>query len=292
MSWYSELGRRCFLGQSAQGLGAYALASLMNPQKALTAQEREPLSIDRWRGVIQTPHVPPKAKRVIFLVMAGGASHLETFDPKPKLAEMNGQPMPESFTQGQPIAQLQGKKLTCMAPQHPFKACGESGVEMTEIFPHLSTVADEMCVVRSLKTEAINHDPAHTFLNTGTTISGRPSMGSWLLYGLGAETEELPGFVVLTSVGGGQNQPIASRQWHSGFLPSRFQGVEFHSKGDPVLYVNNAPGVNLERQRDVVDAVQQLNGIRNDVVDDPEIATRIAQYEMAFRMQTLSLIHI
>ncbi|MEC8799897.1 MAG: DUF1501 domain-containing protein, partial [Planctomycetota bacterium] len=147
MSWYSELGRRCFLGQSAQGLGAYALASLMNPQKALTAQEREPLSIDRWRGVIQTPHVPPKAKRVIFLVMAGGASHLETFDPKPKLAEMNGQPMPESFTQGQPIAQLQGKKLTCMAPQHPFKACGESGVEMTEIFPHLSTVADEMCVV-------------------------------------------------------------------------------------------------------------------------------------------------
>ncbi|MEE3076593.1 MAG: DUF1501 domain-containing protein, partial [Planctomycetota bacterium] len=286
MSWYSELGRRCFLGQSAQGLGAYALASLMNPQKALTAQEREPLSIDRWRGVIQTPHVPPKAKRVIFLVMAGGASHLETFDPKPKLAEMNGQPMPESFTQGQPIAQLQGKKLTCMAPQHPFKACGESGVEMTEIFPHLSTVADEMCVVRSLKTEAINHDPAHTFLNTGTTISGRPSMGSWLLYGLGAETEELPGFVVLTSVGGGQNQPIASRQWHSGFLPSRFQGVEFHSKGDPVLYVNNAPGVNLERQRDVVDAVQQLNGIRNDVVDDPEIATRIAQYEMAFRMQT------
>ncbi|MEC9189369.1 MAG: DUF1501 domain-containing protein, partial [Planctomycetota bacterium] len=286
MSWYSELGRRCFLGQSAQGLGAYALASLMNPQKALTAQEREPLSIDRWRGVIQTPHVPPKAKRVIFLVMAGGASHLETFDPKPKLAEMNGQPMPESFTQGQPIAQLQGKKLTCMAPQHPFKACGESGVEMTEIFPHLSTVADEMCVVRSLKTEAINHDPAHTFLNTGTTISGRPSMGSWLLYGLGAETEELPGFVVLTSVGGGQNQPIASRQWHSGFLPSRFQGVEFHSKGDPVLYVNKAPGVNLERQRDVVDAVQQLNGIRNDVVDDPEIATRIAQYEMAFRMQT------
>ena len=286
MSWYSELGRRCFLGKSAQGLGAYALASLMNPQKALTAQEPEPLSIDRWRGVIQTPHVSPKAKRVIFLVMAGGASHLETFDPKPKLAEMNGQPMPESFTQGQPIAQLQGKKLTCMAPQHPFKACGESGVEMTEIFPHLSTVADEMCVVRSLKTEAINHDPAHTFLNTGTTISGRPSMGSWLLYGLGAETEELPGFVVLTSVGGGQNQPIASRQWHSGFLPSRFQGVEFHSKGDPVLYVNNAPGVNLERQRDVVDAVQQLNGIRNDVVDDPEIATRIAQYEMAFRMQT------
>ena len=213
MSWYSELGRRCFLGQSAQGLGAYALASLMNPQKALTAQEPEPLSIDRWRGVIQTPHVSPKAKRVIFLVMAGGASHLETFDPKPKLAEMNGQPMPESFTQGQPIAQLQGKKLTCMAPQHPFKACGESGVEMTEIFPHLSTVADEMCVVRSLKTEAINHDPAHTFLNTGTTISGRPSMGSWLLYGLGAETEELPGFVVLTSVGGGQNQPIASGGW-------------------------------------------------------------------------------
>lgn len=281
MFWHQQLGRRGFLGRGAQGVGAYALASMMDASSGFA----DP-NVERWPGVIRPTHVEPKAKRVIFLVMAGGASHLETFDHKPKLMEMGGKPMPESFTKGQPIAQLQGAKLTCLAPQHPFKQYGQSGNEMTEIFPHLGAMADELCIIRSLKTEAINHDPAHTFMNTGTTISGRPSMGSWLLYGLGADTDNLPGFVVLTSVGGGQNQPIASRQWHSGFLPSRFQGVHFHSKGDPVLYVNNSPGVTSERQRDVVNAVQQLNQLRDDVVDDPEIATRIAQYEMAFRMQS------
>jgi hypothetical protein len=280
MFWQQQIGRRGFLGRASQGVGTYALASMMGSQAEAGPQ------VERWRGVIQQPHVPPKAKRVIFLVMAGGASHLETFDNKPKLVEMNGKPMPESYTKGQPIAQLQGKKLTCLAPQHPFIKAGESGNEVASIFPHLATVGDELCIIRSLKTEAINHDPAHTFMNTGTTISGRPSMGSWLMYGLGAETEQLPGFVVLTSVGGGQNQPIAARQWHSGFLPSRFQGVQFHSKGDPVLYVRNPAGVTPGRQRDVVDAVQELNALRDEVVDDPEIATRIAQYEMAFRMQT------
>ena len=254
-----ELGRRSFLGRASQGVGAYALASLMGNQASAGPQ------VERWRGVIKTAHVPPKAKRVIFLVMAGGASHLETFDNKPKLVEMGGKPMPESYTKGQPIAQLQGKTLTCLAPQHPFIKAGESGNEMAAIFPHLATVGDELCIIRSLKTEAINHDPAHTFMNTGTTISGRPSMGSWFTYGLGADTEELPGFVVLTSVGGGQNQPIAARQWHSGFLPSRFQGVQFHSKGDPVLYVRNPAGVTPGRQRDVVDAVQELNALRDDV---------------------------
>ena len=280
MFWQQEMGRRGFLGRASQGVGTYALASMMGEQALAGPQ------VERWRGVVEKPHVPPKAKRVIFLVMAGGASHLETFDNKPKLVEMNGKPMPESYTKGQPIAQLQGKKLTCLAPQHPFIKAGESGNEVASIFPHLATVGDELCIIRSLKTEAINHDPAHTFMNTGTTISGRPSMGSWLMYGLGAETEQLPGFVVLTSVGGGQNQPIAARQWHSGFLPSRFQGVQFHSKGDPVLYVRNPAGVTPGRQRDVVDAVQELNAFRDEVVDDPEIATRIAQYEMAFRMQT------
>ncbi|MGE3804786.1 MAG: DUF1501 domain-containing protein, partial [Gemmataceae bacterium] len=148
-------------------------------------------------------------------------------------------------------------------------------------------MADDICIIRSLKTEAINHDPAHTLMNTGTTISGRPAMGSWLLYGLGSESDNLPGFVVLTSIGRfGQAQPIAQRQWQEGFLPSRFQGVEFHSKGDPVLYVKSPGGVNDKKQRDIVDAVQQLNQFRNRLVDDPEIATRIAQYEMAFRMQT------
>jgi hypothetical protein len=219
--------------------------------------------------------------------MAGGPSHLETLDYKPKLAQMHGQPMPESYTKGQPIAQLQGAKLTCFAPQHPFKKFGKSGQEICTILPHVGSIADDICIIRSMKTEAINHDPAHTFLNTGTTISGRPSMGSWLLYGLGAETDSLPGFVVLTSLGKyGQGQPIASRQWHSGFLPGQFQGVEFRSKGDPVLYVGRPRGVDDRRQRDVVSAVQQLNQLQQGVADDPEIATRIQQYELAFRMQT------
>jgi hypothetical protein len=200
---------------------------------------------------------------------------------------MHGKPMPESFTKGQPIAQLQGRQLFCFGPQHTFKKFGKSGQEMADVFPHLGAVADEICIVRSLRTEAINHDPAHTFMNTGTTISGRPSMGSWLVYGLGSDSENLPGFVVLVSTGkAGQQQPISARQWHSGFLPSRFQGVEFRSKGDPVLYVNNPQGVSADRQRDVVDTVQALNRLQSGVADDPEIGTRIAQYEMAFRMQT------
>lgn len=218
--------------------------------------------------------------------MAGGPSHLETLDYKPKLAEMHGQPMPESFTKGQPIAQLQGnKKLTCFAPQHPFEQFGESGQQICSKFPHIGSIADDICIIRSMKTEQINHDPAHTFMNTGSSVSGRPSMGSWVLYGLGSDGQDLPGFVVLTSSGGGQDQPIAARQWHSGFLPSRFQGVQFQSKGDPVLYVGRPDGVSERDQRQVLDAVNKLNQVHNDQVDDPEIATRISQYEMAFKMQ-------
>src|SRR5947209_1047600 len=273
--------RRAFLGRAAAGIGSMALASLLNPR--LFAGE----PAGRYPGVVNPRHFPPKVKRVIYLYMAGGPSHLETFDYKPKLAEMSGQPMPESITKGQPIAQLQGAKLTCFAPQHPFKKCGQNGQEISTIFPRLMEVADDLCILRSLHTEAINHDPAHTFMNTGTTISGRPSMGSWLWYGLGSECDDLPGFVVMTSTGAsGQQQPIAQRQWHSGFLPSNFQGVEFRSKGDPVLYVSSPKGVDAGRQRDVVDAAQALNRLGNDSVDDPEIATRIAQYEMAFKMQT------
>lgn len=276
-----QMRRRSFLGGTALGVGALALASLLGRESK--AEETE--ANERWQGVVQPLHFAAKAKRVIFLVMAGGPSHLETFDYKPKLAEMDGKPMPESFTAGQPIAQLQGKQLTCLAPQHPFEKYGESGQMMANVFPHLGSVADELCIIRSIKTEQINHDPAHTFMNTGTQISGRPSMGAWLQYGLGSECENLPGFVVLTSVGGGQNQPIAARQWHSGFLPSRFQGVQFHSTGDPVLYVGNPQGVARDDQKLVVDAVNQLNRMRQETVDDPEIATRIAQYEMAFNMQ-------
>jgi hypothetical protein len=210
---------------------------------------------------------------------------LETFDYKPTLAKMHGKPMPESITKGQPIAQLQGKELKCLGPQWDFQKHGQSGQEMSSQFPHLAKIADDMAIIRSMTTKQINHDPAHTFMNCGTQISGRPCMGSWIQYGLGAETKDLPGFVVLTSVGGGQSQPIASRQWHSGFLPSKYQGVHFHSKGDPVLYVGNPAGVSRDDQRQVIDTVNGLNEMRNDLVDDPEIATKISQYEMAFRMQ-------
>jgi hypothetical protein len=272
------LQRRTFLGQAGRGVGALALSSLLSPLRGA-----EP---EKWRGILAKPHVPPKAKRVIFLVMAGGPSHLELFDSKPVLAKQHGQPMPESITKGQPIAQLQGAKLTCFGPQWGFKKHGKSGQEMNELFVHLPEVADDLCIVRSAHTEAINHDPAHTFMNTGSSVSGRPSMGSWITYGLGSESDDLPGFVVLTSNGrGGQNQPIASRQWSAGFLPGKFQGVHLRGKGDPVLYLTNPPGVDLEQQKDVIDAVAQLNRMQNAVVDDPEISTRIGQYELAFKMQ-------
>src|SRR5262249_30416749 len=284
--YLAQLTRRAFLGRSGSGLGMLALASLLKPP-LLKGDETAKIPTDHWPGAVHPLDFEQRIKRVIYLYMAGGPSHLETFYFKPKLAQMHGQPMPDSFTKGQPIAQLQGQKLNCFAPQHPFKKYGKTGQEIAEIFSHIGAVAAHICIVRSMRTEAINHDPAHTFMNTGTTISGRPAMGSWVWYGLGSDSDNLPGFVVLTSTGkSGQSQPIAARQWHSGFLPSRFQGVHFRSKGDPVLYINNPGGVDTERQRDVVDAVQELNRLQNGVVDDPEIATRIAQYEMAFRMQT------
>ena len=218
--------------------------------------------------------------------MAGGPSHLETFDFKPKLAEMDGQPMPESFTAGQPIAQLQGQQLKCLGPQFKFRRHGESGQEISDILPKLAEMADDLCIIRSMHTDQINHDPAHTVMNTGTSISGRPSMGAWINYGLGSETDNLPGFVVMTSKGGRNPQPIASRQWGSGFLPSRYQGVEFYSNGEPVHYVGNPAGVNRDQQRELIDSVNALNTLRNQQVRNPEIETRIAQYELAFRMQT------
>ncbi len=285
------LDRRAFLGRSAGGIGSLALASLLDPT-LLRADDAAKApgsahSPERWTGAVAPLHFPPRVKRIIYLYMAGGPSHLETLDFKPTLARMQGQPMPESYTKGMPIAQLQGAKLVCLAPQHKFKRCGASGQYLSEIFPQVATVADDICIINSMVTDAINHDPAHTFMNTGTTISGRPAMGSWLTYGLGSESDDLPGFVVLTSDGHfGQAQPIASRQWHSGFLPSRFQGVRFYSKGDSVLYMGNPGGVDRNRQRDVVDAVRTLDSIEEEVSADPEIATRIAAYETAFRMQT------
>jgi hypothetical protein len=277
--------RRVFLGRAAQGVGKIALASLVSPH-FLAAAAAEARQNDKWTGVVNPFHYTPKAKRVIWLTMAGGPSHLETFDPKPKLAEMHGQPMPESMTKGKQIAQLQGAKLVCFGPQHPFKKFGKNGTEICELFPHIGSVLDEICLIRSMTTEAINHDPAHMFMNTGSQIAGRPSMGSWVVYGLGSEAEELPGFVVLTSLGrGGQNQPIAARQWASGFLPSRFQGVNLRAKGDAVLYLGNPPGVSRDQQGEMVQSINALNKKYDSIVDDPEISTRIAQYEMAFKMQ-------
>ena len=263
--------RRTFLRQGLASLGLISLNKLLK-----CAQ-----------GVVNPLHHPAKAKRVIFLYQAGGPSHLETFDFKPKLAEMHGKGMPESFTKGQQIAQLQGRPLVCFGPQHTFKKFGQSGQEMCDLFPHIGSIADDVCIVRSMWTEQINHDPAHTLMNTGSIITGRPSMGSWVLYGLGAETENLPGFVVLLSSGkGGQMQPIAARQWSAGILPSRFQGVKLNSTGDPVLFINNPKGINAMTQQDTINSVNALNRHRNQALADPEILTRVAQYEMAFRMQT------
>jgi hypothetical protein len=280
-SFITNVHRRTFLGRGVAGLGLLALNSLLNPR--LFAAE---LAASRKRGVVNPLHHPAKAKRVIFLYQAGGPSHLETFDYKPKLAEMNSQPMPESFTKGQQIAQLQGRPLICFGPQHPFQRFGQSGQEICSLFPHIGSVADDLCIVRSMWTEQINHDPAHTLMNSGSIIAGRPSMGSWILYGLGSEAEDLPGFVVLTSSGkGGQMQPIAARQWSAGILPSEFQGVKLNSVGDPVLYIQNPPGVNAAMQRETIDAVNKLNRAQHKALQDPEILTRVAQYEMAFKMQ-------
>src|SRR5215510_8647094 len=283
-----HLSRRTFLSKTAHGVGKIALASLLNPAlfSAALAASGKPSSNNKRTGVVNPLHYPAKAKRVIWLSMAGGPSHLETFDYKPKLAEMHGQPMPESFTKGKQIAQLQGQKLLCYGPQLKFRKFGKSGAEICELFEHIGSVVDDICLIRSMTTEAINHDPAHMFMNTGSQIAGRPSMGAWVVYGLGAESEDLPGFVVLTSLGkGGQNQPIAARQWASGLLPSKFQGVNLRGKGDPVLYLGTPPGITQDQQRDVVTAVNKINAKYDAVADDPEIATRIAQYEMAFKMQ-------
>ena len=274
---HNRLARRAFLGRSAQGLGGVAVASLASTDRARAAA---------LSGIFDAPPLPQKAKRVIWMTMAGGPSQLETFDPKPKLAELDGQPMPESLTKGQQLAQLQGRPLICFAPQHPFEKMGPSGTEICSLFPQIGSVLGDICLIRSMTTDAINHDPAHMFMNTGSQIAGRPSMGAWVTYGLGSESADLPGFVVLTSLGrGGQNQPIAARQWSSGFLPSKYQGVQLRSSGDAVLYLGSPAGVSRDRQGADINAINALNAQHNALTADPEIATRIAQYEMAFAMQ-------
>lgn len=271
----SPVHRRSFLQTSGLGIGAAALQSMLLKD-----------SLGSRPGVSGLPDLPFKAKRVIFLCMAGGPSHLETFDYKPKLDELHGKPMPESFTKGQPIAQLRGQQLKVQGHMTKFNRHGENGQLISDYLPWTAKMADDICIINSMLTEQINHDPAHTFMNTGTGISGRPSMGSWINYGLGSESDELPGFVVLTSVGGRNPQPIASRQWGAGFLPGRFQGVEFSSTGDPVNYLKNPGNVSEQNQRHVVDAIKSLDQKRNKILQEDDILTRISAYEMAFKMQT------
>ncbi len=285
-SFQASVNRRTFLRNSAYGLGGIALARLLDPARVGSAAPVVHSAKRKWTGVIQTPHFPIRAKRVIQLCMAGGPSHLETFDWKPELKRIHDQPFPESYTKGQQLAQLQNTVLKARGSFAKFNRCGKSGLEISELFPHLAQVADELCVIRSMQTEQINHDPAHAFMNSGSIIKGRPSMGSWLLYGLGSETEDLPGFVVLNSTGKYGLQPVSARQWSSGFLPSQFQGILFQSRGEAVHYVGNPPGVCQSNQRQVVEEVNRLNGMLAEQRVDPEIQTRIAQYEMAFQMQT------
>ena len=276
-----SINRRSFLTKSAYGLGSAAFAMLA-AQHGFGDLHAAPFS----KGALKVAHLPVKAKRVIFLCMAGGPPHLELFDNKPVLKKLDGQAFPESFTKGKQIAQLQGAVLKARGGSFEFKKWGKSGMELTDIFPHIGSVADDLCVVRSLKTEQINHDTAHAFINTGSIIKGRPSMGSWLLYGLGAESENLPGYIVLNSSGRTGQQPISSRQWSSGVLPSKYQGIQFQSKGEAVHYIGNPEGVCQSTQRQVIDEIRRLNGQLAQETVDPEIATRIAQYEMAFKMQS------
>jgi hypothetical protein len=280
-----SINRRTFLRNAAYGLGGLALASILDPALLRGAQGAIKHG-GKWHGIVNPPHYPIRARRIIHLCMAGGASQLESFDYKPKLKELNGKPFPESFTKGQQLAQLQGAELKARGAFCEFKKYGKSGQEISTLFPYIGSIADKICIVRSMHTEQINHDPAHAFMNSGSQIKGRPSMGSWLLYGLGAETNDLPGFVVLTSSGKSGLQPISARQWSSGFLASKFQGVLFQSKGNAVHYVGNPDGVCQSTQRQVIEEINRLNGFAAEEHYDPEIATRISQYELAFRMQT------
>nr|WP_309687629.1 DUF1501 domain-containing protein [Armatimonas sp.] len=267
-----SVNRRTFLKQSAYGVGGLALGALLG-------REAQAQSSPAWRGA------GGRIKRVIHLCMAGGPSHLETFDWKPKLRELHGQPFPASFTKGQQLAQLQNTVLKAFGPQHEFVRYGKSGLELSSALPMIGSLADEICVVKSMVTEQINHDTAHAFMNSGSILKSRPSMGSWVLYGLGATTQNLPGFIVLTSQGRGGAQPVSARQWSSGFLPSKFQGVQLQTRGDAVHFVGSPEGVCQSTQRLVVEEIARLNGMLAAKKTDPEIATRIAQYELAFKMQ-------
>jgi len=278
------LTRRHFFGLASTGLGTAALASLLAPA-ASGAQDASATG-----GLPGLPHFPPKAKRVVFLHQSGGPSQIDLFDYKPKLKEYMGVDLPASVRNGQRITGMTSGQATLPVAPSIFKFAqyGNSGAWVSELMPHTAKIVDDIAIVKTMWTDAINHDPAITFIQSGFQQPGRPSMGAWISYGLGSENKELPTFVVLISQQSGLNtdQPLFSRLWGSGFLPSKYQGVQFRSSGDPVLYLSDPPGVDKSTRRNILDAVEQLDAVRADAYHDPEIETRISQYEMAFKMQT------
>ncbi|HEY4313850.1 MAG TPA: DUF1501 domain-containing protein [Pirellulales bacterium] len=283
------LTRRHFFGRTATGIGTAALASLLNPElfAATTAASSPGLAT---HGALSPLHFAPKAKRVIFLFMSGGPSSIDLLNYRPKLRDYHGQELPDSVRQGQRITGMTSgqKSFPCVAPMFKFAQHGKAGTWISELLPHTAQIVDHIAVINSLNTEAINHDPATTYIQTGAQQPGRPSLGSWLSYGLGSENQNLPGFVVMISQGSGNktDQPLFSRLWGSGFIPSLHQGVRFRSGDDPVLYLSNPPGVDAATRRRMLDGVGELNKMAAQSFGDPEINTRIAQYEMAFRMQS------
>ncbi len=278
----SLMTRRQFFSRTSTGLGVAALASLLENDLLVAAEKGPP-------GLQGLPHFAPKAKRAIFLFQSGAPSQMELFDYKPKLRDLHGTELPDSIRRGQRITGMTSGQdsFPVVAPMFQFRQHGESGTWISDLLPHTAKIVDDIAIVKSMHTEAINHDPAITFFQTGSEQPGRPSFGSWISYGLGSENRDLPAFVVLVSQGRalGNQQPLFSRLWGAGFLPSRFQGIQFRGSGDPVLYLSDPPGISRQRRRAMLDAVEKLNRIRHDEFNDPEIETRIAQYELAYRMQ-------
>ncbi|WP_395718270.1 DUF1501 domain-containing protein [Prosthecobacter sp.] len=271
-----RLNRRVFLRNSSSAIGAAALGSLLH-QEASAAPARA------------FPNFAPKAKRIIYLFQSGAPSQMDLFDPKPQMDKHRGEDLPASIRMGQRLTTMtSGQKSFPVAPSlFKFAQHGKSGIWLSELMPHIAGVADELCVIRSMFTEAINHDPAITFCQTGSQLAGRPSIGAWLSYGLGSMNQDLPAYVVMTSFGTGRrdDQPLYDRLWGSGFLPTQHQGVRFRNSGDPVLYLSNPAGVSRPMRRDMLDELAALNQRDFEAFGDPETSTRISQYEMAFRMQ-------
>jgi len=281
-----EVTRRHFLGSSGLGIGAAALSCLL--RDSASGAPAVGSGGDRFGGLAGVPHFAPKAKRVIYLMQNGAPSHVDLFDPKPGLTRLRGQDLPPSVQKGQRLTTMtQGQRQRILPAIAPFRTYGQSGLALSEMLPSTGGIADDICLVKSLHTEAINHAPALTFFFTGAEQPGRPSMGSWVTYGLGSLTEDLPAFVVFTSRDkeASCGQIFYDFYWGSGFLPTKFQGVKFRGSGDPVLYLSNPDGLSRTARRGLLDDLASLNQRHEEAVGDPEIATRIAQYEMAFRMQ-------